>query len=262
MRLVSRLIYMGFQKSFAARLAMSLFLVLSVVQTLLSIGVWLVAVKSPLRNSTSEVTLLTYFVLIVLFQAFVWSGISRRVGDQDIRKGSLSLWLLKPVSYYLVVFLEEVSWRVLRSFITVPVFMILFLIFRERLSIDWHWFGVALLLFPLGYLILFLIQFIVGALSFWFEQIDEFSELVEVLMLFFSGVGIPVFMFPPLLKAIAGWLPFSYALFFPTMVAMGQMDSQAILRYVIIAILWISGLSVLLYQVWRLGMQKFGAEGI
>ncbi len=262
MGLIIRLIYMGFQKSFAARLAMSLYLFLSVIQTLLAIGVWLVAAQTPLRNSTSERTLLTYFILIVLFQAFVWSGISRRVGDQDIRMGKLSLWLLKPVSYYQVVFLEEVAWRVLRSLITVPIFFIFFLIFQERLSINWHWFSGGLLLFPLGYLILFLIQFIVGALSFWFEQIDEFSELIEVLMLFFSGVGIPVFLFPPLLQTISGWLPFSYALFFPTMVAMGQMDSQAILKYFIIATLWISGLSLLLHQVWRLGMHKFGAEGI
>ncbi len=240
---------------------MMLYMIISVLQTLLGIGVWMVARIGPLKTDISTSTLLTYFVLITLFQAFVWSGISRRVGQQDIRKGSLSVWLLKPVPYYLTIFVEEVSWRIIRSFITVPVFLLLFTLFRSQMIVDWQWFVFSLLLFPLGYLIIFLVQFLVGISAFWLGNVGELSEVTEILMIFFSGVGIPLFFLPPVLKMITTWLPFSYALYEPTMIAMGQMSGWEIFRYIAVSLTWVVALAVVASQVWKFGLRKYGAEG-
>lgn len=262
MKLYGRLIFMGLQKTLAARAAVLLYLFLSVLQTLLAIGVWLVAQRSMLKSATSERTLLTYFTFIILFQAFVWSGISRRVGQIDIRKGQLSLWLLKPVSYHIVIFLEEISWRIIRSLITIPVFLFFLILFRDTISFSWSWFFFSLLFFPLGYMIYFLVQFISGALAFWLEDIEEFTELIEVLMILFSGVGIPIFLFPPLLQLISKLLPFQYTLYFPTIIALGMVSLPEILSYVLIALTWIFGLALLLRVVWKQGLYKYSAEGI
>lgn len=261
MKLVYRLLVMGFQKNYAARLAMVLYIIISVWQTLLGVGVWMVARVGHLKTDVSDSTLLTYFVLITLFQAFVWSGISRRVGKQDIRMGALSVWLLKPVPYYLGIFLEEVSWRVLRSLITVPVFLLLFFLFRSQMAVSWQWFAVSLLFFPLGYLLIFLVQFLVGVSAFWLGNVDELSEVAEILMIFFSGVGIPLFFLPPALQTVSAWTPFSYALYTPTLVAMGQLTVGEIFRYLVISLIWIVMLGVIAARAWKLGLRRYGAEG-
>lgn len=262
MKLIGRLLYMGLQKQFAARAAMFLYLIFSVAQTLLAMGVWVIAQQQNLKGGASANTLVTYFVLITLFIAFIWSGTANRVGSQDIRKGKLGMWLLKPVPYFLTIILDEVAWRVLRVMITIPVFIILGYIFRDYLQIDVRWFLFSLLFFPLGYLVFFLVQFITGALAFWWDYIDEFIELVEVLMILFSGAGIPLFLLPPIMEKISFLLPFRYVLFTPTYIAMGKLDSGEIVKFIFILFGWIFILIMALRIIWRRGLMRYSAEGI
>lgn len=242
---------------------MALYLLLSVCQTILGLGIWMVAQRtSLLRTNVSSSFIISYFVYVLLFQAFVWSGVSRRIGQIDIRRGQLSLWLLKPCSYFVSLFLEETSWRILRSLMTVPIFIFFFYLFRSILLFDMTWFFISLLFFPFGYVIYFLTQSIVGVLAFWFEDIEEYIEVVDIFMVLFSGVGIPILFFPQFFQIISSFLPFQYVLYMPTMIALNKVAIGAILHYMLTLFLWIAVLGALLFMLWKKGLKRYTGEGI
>jgi ABC-2 type transport system permease protein len=180
----------------------------------------------------------------------------------EIRQGTLSYRLLRPLHPLLAYAAENVAAMPLRLAVSLPVAgLALWITAGERLTRD----PLLLALFPLtvlgGWLITFLAMAIVGTLAF---RVDSATSLFEIWMgLFgiFSGYLVPLELFPPWVQALARVLPFRSMLGFPVELITGLLPRQQALLELAVQWGWIAALLVGVRLAWRSGLRHFAAFG-
>jgi ABC-2 type transport system permease protein len=178
----------------------------------------------------------------------------------EIRQGTLSYRLLRPLHPLLAYAAENVAAMPLRLAVSLPVAgLALWITAGERLTRD----PLLLALFPLtvlgGWLITFLA--IVGTLAF---RVDSATSLFEIWMgLFgiFSGYLVPLELFPPWVQGLARVLPFRSMLGFPVELITGLLPRHQALLELAVQWGWIAALLVGVRLAWRSGLRHFAAFG-
>jgi len=180
----------------------------------------------------------------------------------EIRQGTLSFRLLRPVHPLVAYAAENVAAVPLRLVLSLPVtLLLLWLVGGTRITHD----PLLLALFPVAvagaWLITFLAMSIVGALAFWIESATSLFEIWMGLFGVFSGYLVPLSLFPEWVATLARFLPFRYMLAFPVEMLIGmESRSQALFELGVqwlFAALLLAGASA----TWRLGMRRFAAYG-
>jgi ABC-2 type transport system permease protein len=180
----------------------------------------------------------------------------------EIRQGTLSYRLLRPLHPLLAYAAENVAAMPLRLAVSLPVAgLALWITAGERLTRD----PLLLALFPLtvlgGWLITFLAMALVGTLAF---RVDSATSLFEIWMgLFgvFSGYLVPLELFPPWVQALARVLPFRSMLGFPVELVTGLLPRAQALAELLVQWGWIAGLLLAVRLAWRAGLRHYSAFG-
>jgi ABC-2 type transport system permease protein len=180
----------------------------------------------------------------------------------EIRQGTLSYRLLRPLHPLLAYAAENLAALPLRAAISLPVAGVaLWVTAGERLTHD----PLLLAIFPLtvlgGWLITFLAMAIVGTLAF---RVDSATSLFEIWMgLFgvFSGYLVPLELFPDWVRALARVLPFRSMLGFPVELVIGLLPRQQALLELVIQWGWIALLLAGARLAWRAGLRHHAAFG-
>lgn len=253
----------AWQRALAYRGVSVIFSVFFLINGLLNFAIWAVAFQSaPGRLGGLFPALVVYFSVLIFLHQLIQSYTAGVIANEHITRGELSVYLLKPFSYLRYMLILELPWRIVQFFLTVPVAAICFFVFQRFFFVDMRYVLLAILIFPLAYLLSFLIQLIVAQTAFWFEDATGFLNLIELLTLLFSGAGIPIFLFPDVLKQIGSWLPFQYAMYFPIAMFSGQISITDYWRNAAFLLLWIVGLGFVVNVLWRRGLKRFTGEGI
>jgi ABC-2 type transport system permease protein len=258
-----RVLFVSWQRIFIYREVTLLYLGFSLINILLGISVWVVAARSPVFNSDVPLaTFILYYILVIVFNPLVHSYTSGMISEQHIKRGELSVYLLKPFSYFGYILMLEIPWRIMQFLMSLPVAAILIILFRDTVVIRPWVIMSAILLTPFAYLLSFLVQVMFAYLTFWFEESKGFLNLLEVATILFSGVGIPLFFFPPFLERVSLFLPFRYVLYFPVTVAMQQVNSTEFITSCSVMIVWILAAGIAVRWMWKKGVRQFTGEGI
>jgi ABC-2 type transport system permease protein len=180
----------------------------------------------------------------------------------EIRQGTLSYRLLRPLHPLLAYAAENVAAMPLRMAVALPVAGVaLWLTAGERLTRD----PLLLALFPLtvlgGWLITFLAMAIVGTLAF---RVDSATSLFEIWMGLFgvlSGYLVPLELFPGWVQGLARVLPFRSMLGFPVELVIGLLSRRQVATELLVQWAWIAILLVGARAAWRAGLRHFEAFG-
>jgi ABC-2 type transport system permease protein len=180
----------------------------------------------------------------------------------EIRQGTLSYRLLRPIHPLVAYAMENVAAMPLRLAVSLPVALLaLWLTSAERLTRD----PLLLALFPLtvlgGWLITFLAMAIVGTLAFRADSATSLFELWMGLYGLLSGYLIPLELFPAWVVALARVLPFRSMLGFPVEMITGLLTRQQALVELAIQWGWIAALFLGARAAWRAGLRHFAAFG-
>jgi ABC-2 type transport system permease protein len=165
----------------------------------------------------------TYGVLgILLIPIMRTAWITQYYIAQQVREGTLELDLMKPLDFMFHMFgrnVGELSVELLMRFVPGLIFAHLFLGFGPPPNAQ------AALAFlvslALGYLVLFGISFLFGLLSIVTLDIRSYAWAFNSIMRLASGQLVPLWMFPPVLAAIAAALPFQAVYFVPMSIYIG-----------------------------------------
>jgi ABC-2 type transport system permease protein len=114
---------------------------------------------------------------------------------------------------------------------------------------------------PMAAAVAFLLDFVIGSLAFW---IDDVRGLVRVKMLvgaFLAGQFVPLALFPPSLAGFLEVQPFRYTLSFPLEVLTGSLTPAALARGFAWQAGYLLGLSALYRLIWRNGLRAYAASG-
>ncbi len=207
-------------------------------------------------------TITSYYLLITLANAFLQSHINEDIARDDVRKGELSVYLLKPISYFWKKFIEEIPYRVLQGCFGIIITIILsFLLGEFFITNSIAIIVMAVLISIFAMFMSFTFKMILGLLSLWLIDIDGFFQLNEMFTLIFAGFVIPLYLFPPLLANIAYILPYSYMIYFPIIALQGKLTIAQCLYVLGIQGIWLILFFYSYKYLWINGKKKYSGAG-
>jgi ABC-2 type transport system permease protein len=160
----------------------------------------------------------TIFILLKSYTDWGMAG--------DIRDGTISIYLTKPIDYQLYNFFTTIGFSS-TSLVTVTLPTILMLVFVFRIHIA---LGVGFLFFPVSLVIAFIISFnfdyMVGLMAFYTESIWGISITKEILISVLSGALLPLQFFPAAIQQILMVLPFQ-AIYYTPLMMVTKPDQEA-----------------------------------
>jgi ABC-2 type transport system permease protein len=180
--------------------------------------------------------------------------------DAEVKSGTLAYTLVRPFSYILFHYaqtLGESAARGLISFLigSTAVTLLVGLPPFELASL-----GVFALALLLGLTIDFLLTFAVGLLAFWVEETSPFVLIHDRLLMLLGGMMLPLEIFPPLLRAVAGWLPMSMVLYAPARLLVGGGALRPASVFLAQAV-WIVISATICLLVFRAGTRRVNVHG-
>ena len=179
----------------------------------------------------------------------------------EINEGRLDTYLARPVSFGLVTFSRSLAGPLLELALGVPFFLLFSLALSLPVQTDPLRLGAFFVSVSGGYIILFLVQFLIGSLSFWFERIFGLRDIVFSVFMLFSGQIIPVSLLPDWAGRMSQWLPFAGIYYAPAMIYTPAGDLTSMGTFLGTQALWIGVLLVLATGVWSRGVRRYASQG-
>lgn len=180
----------------------------------------------------------------------------------DIREGRIAAYLVRPFSYRTMNYLSFLAWRVMRTVVFLPVFLVALFLFRD--SLRWQdyafsWEFVASIF--LGHLVAFSVTYAFGLLALYFTETRSINNAWYMPTVLFSGQLAPLAMFPDAIRTTANWLPYRYTLSLPTEIFLRKISQTDALLGMGAQVLWIIAASLLGNLLWREGVKRYTGVG-
>jgi ABC-2 type transport system permease protein len=184
------------------------------------------------------------------------------IGDQ-INNGTLSNFLIRPISYMKYWFARDLGDKAMNLVFSVVEITLLIIIFKPNLFIQNQpqYIAIAFVSALISMTMYFYFNYLLGLLGFWSNEIWGPRFIFWILLNFFAGSLFPLDILPNTIFNILKFLPFTYLLYFPLKIYLGQLETYAIIEGLIISILWTFILYFVVKLTWNKGLKVYGAEG-
>jgi ABC-2 type transport system permease protein len=180
---------------------------------------------------------------------------------QSIRSGDVITDLARPWSFYgywLSRFLgERVCNLLMRGLLT---YLIGYLYFVTYVPSPGELLAFMLAL-ALALLVSFALTAIVNMTGFWLLDAAGVTLLANIVLSFFSGVLLPLSLFPPWLGGVARALPFQAITALPAEVFLGRLRGQALAETLLLQACWAAVMTGLALLMLRAAMRKVVIQG-
>jgi ABC-2 type transport system permease protein len=182
--------------------------------------------------------------------------------NQEIRMGTLSMRLLRPIHPFVAYTLEHLAAVPLRALIALPVAVILLVttggghVVRDPLLV-----ALLPLMIAGAWAITFVSMLAIGSLGLLIERSTAVFEVWLGVFAVMSGYLVPLELMPRWVGRIAEWLPFRYMLGAPVEWIVGLSSREAALHDLALQWLWVGLFALIARAVWRRGLARFEAYG-
>lgn len=189
--------------------------------------------------------------------------------SQEIKEGTISSSLIKPISYRLRYMFAHIGNLISSSlFIALPVLCLLFSIFIPLGFLvieDAFIFIISILLFIIGYILASLlndaISYLFGLMSFYTQAVFGINQLKIVVVGFLSGTTIPLSFFPKIMQDILRFSPFASITSNPVLTLMGKIDLLDSFLMILLGIAWLLFFELINFLVYRQAIKKVSIQG-
>jgi ABC-2 type transport system permease protein len=179
----------------------------------------------------------------------------------EINKGKLDIYLARPLGFGPFVFFRSLGAPTLEICLGVPFFLLFSALLRLPIQTDPLVLAAFFLSGLLGAVVLFLLQFLIGSLTFWFERIFGLRDLMVSLFMLFSGQLIPISALPAPVVQLSRHLPFESIFFVPAMIYRHALPDLQVAALMLQQALWIAVLWAVAATVWRRGVARYASQG-
>ena len=251
-----------FQESIAYR-ASGLIWVMTDVTTAVTMPlVWATAAKSGEIAGFGTSDFVLYYLCMLLIQCFAVSHLMWDVAT-EIKDGTFSNTLLRPVDWTLLMFVRNFAWRIFRPFLFLPFFLLFLFLYRGYLG-DAH-----VVLSPVFFLSLFLAHLVsftlglaVSMIALFTQEAMSIFELYYLPMMLLSGNVFPIAVLPQWAQNVAHALPFYATVGAPTEMLVGRTPTTQVPMVLMTQIVWIA-VSYGVYRVlWKKGLKVYAGVGM
>ncbi len=220
--------------------------------------------ETELNNYTYH-EMIAYYLLAMLARAFssmpgLASGIAR-----DVRDGTVKKYLTQPIDMLGYLFWHRIAHKLVYYVLATGPFALVFFLCRDYFprALDGPTFLALVLALMMGFLTGFLIEALIGLISFWFLEVSSLLFIYMMLNYFLSGHMIPLDWLGPI-GAWVQFLPFKYLAYVPAAIVLGKPGyvlGGGLEQQLVIEATWISVLLVLNRIAFARGVRRYGAFG-
>lgn len=224
---------------------------------------WLAIIPKDGRFGIYDQSLmLTYILGGGLLSSLILSSRSYGVGDH-ITSGDLSNYLVRPINYLAFWFAQDIGDKVMNISFAIFELAALFLILKPPVFIqtDPSFLALAVVSSVIAIFLYFFLNFLIGLVGFWSPEVWAPRFIFIILITFFAGGLFPLDILPETIYEIAKFLPFTYLIYFPIKIYLGQLSAVQIYSGLAVAIIWVAILYLVVKFVWQRGLKIYTAYG-
>jgi ABC-2 type transport system permease protein len=251
------LLRVGFASALAYR-AEVLVWMLTTTMPLVSMALWTAVAEASPVGRFGPTQFVGYFLSALVVRQVTGSWLVWAMNG-EIRQGTLSQRLLKPLHPLWAYSAENLAILPLRALLCVPV--IILMVVSGQLTTDPVLVGIGFLSLVGAWLINFFAMAAIGSLAFFVESSTSIFELWMISFMLLSGYVVPLELFPGWVGSLANVLPFRYTLGFPVEVIVGMTDYRSALQGLAAQWAWAAGCAVGAILMFRAGVRRFAAFG-
>lgn len=251
------------QATLAYRGPMLIWLAANMISALVMISVWSAVDNPGLIGGYQKSELITYYILS-LFLSWIVLWFPFNQITHEIQEGQIGLKIMvKPISFYVSYFFQEIGWHVISSFVGLATSLLLFFSFKAQIYLSFSILKMFLLLpaVVMAILLTYTLSVNMALLAFWFTQVGAIESFFWVGRSFLGGTAVPISFLPNWIARIAVLLPFRYLLSFPLEIVFGKVNFQETLVGLMIGIIWYVILYLLYRWLWKKGCQAYSSYG-
>lgn len=184
---------------------------------------------------------------------------------EEIKDGSISMRLLKPVNFNLSIFFKDIANPLILFFMVFVPMTVCIEIYRA-VTMGMVMFNLLncllyLISGALAYIISFYMNMCFGFLAFYVTNLWGMGIFKKIMLKFLSGAVIPLAFMPELLKNILSYLPFASLSYTPVMIYMGKYSGYDILLNFGLQIFWIIVFFFLCRLIWSRAIKRLCIQG-
>ena len=225
-------------------------------------AVWLAAAgPGGLVGGLDRDQLVTYYLCTMTLSQFVICHLMWDIA-WDMKEGFFAPHLLRPLGYLRMTLARNLSWRVAKLALFLPVLPVVWLAYGgvRLVTLDFGWAFWASVIFA-HFLSLFA-AFAVSMVALWTTEFVSVFRLYYVPEIFLSGRVLPLSTLPGWAQSVAGSLHFPYMVSFPANVLLGKMKPEDITRGLLIQAAWCIAFLVLGRILFLRGVRAYSGPGM
>ncbi|WP_434748098.1 ABC transporter permease [Paenibacillus amylolyticus] len=203
----------------------------------------------------------TYVAVSWMARAFYFNNLDREIAA-DIRDGSIAIQFIRPINYVMVKMMQGLGEGIFRFLLLmIPGMIIAILLFPVELpTAPSAWIGFLVMLF-FSFIINSQINVITGLAAFFVENNEGMMRMKRVVVDLFSGLIIPISLYPDWLSTIMKVLPFQAITYLPGSVFTGRVEGTGIWSVLGIQVLWFVILLLPMVLIWRQARKRLFVQG-
>ena len=260
-RAMPTMLRVGLAETIAYRAEMVVW-ILTTTMPLVMLALWTsVASEAPFAAYTHQ-DFVAYYLVALIVRNLTSNWVGWQIAE-EIRTGTLSMRLLRPVHPLAGFFATQAAGVPLRLIVVVPVVIALALSDGAAVVVGDPALIALFVLAVIGaWLLTFATFVVIGSLSFFLDKSQALAEAYFGLFMVMSGYLIPLELMPGWCRTTASWLPFRYMLGGPVELLVGRhTDVHGALALVGAQWAWTAAMAAIAALVWRRGLRRFEAFG-
>jgi ABC-2 type transport system permease protein len=264
MKLYLALLRISIQDSIQNRVESAIWFLYEILPPLMMAAVWLAAYEG--QESVAGYSLpemLAYTVGVMTLRTVVTVYTEYGI-DEQIRQGTLSTHLVRPMNMWAYWFVDSLGWKTFRNMLSVPVLVGALLWLGPeigRLSVPIERLPALVVSLLLSTGICFFLKLCLGFVGFWTNDIYGISTVYEVIANVLGGVMMPLALLPAWLQLVAQWLPIQAIYAVPLNVLLGKVSDADVWWGIGLQLCWIVALWGLALVLWRAGLRRYESVG-
>lgn len=209
----------------------------------------------------TAVQMTTYVAVSWMARAFYFNNLDREISS-DIRDGSIAIQFIRPYNYVFAKMMQGLGEGMFRFLLfMIPGMAIAMLLFPVQLpTAPSAWAGFLVMLI-FSFLINSQINVITGLSAFFIENNEGVMRMKRVLVDLFSGLIVPISLFPGWLSKVLEVLPFQAITYLPGSVFTGRVQGVGIWNVLGIQVFWFAALIIPMILLYRAARQRLFVQG-
>jgi ABC-2 type transport system permease protein len=162
--------------------------------------------------------------------------------SEEVREGRISLYMVKPISYRLRLYVEILGRALGILALLLPIAIAtgtaIILIFDISWTVTFWQVVVSILYIPLIFTLMFSFAFFFGTVSIYTTNVFGVSIFASVFARVVSGQLVPLALYPPVMQTILGTMPFRFVSY-PPLILLGKVGMTEAWTGLAILALWV-----------------------